>query len=151
MAFNMASNPKRPPPPSPQATSNKSGAQSHRSSRRPAASTNPSDDRGATVSETASQDTHQVATEQEGQAATNKPAKRKKNRNRRRHNRRQSFLAPEDSQLEAATAPAPDATTVSNLATDRPKPEAAEPFHKLGRALSSTSLESEALLDHRYV
>lgn len=147
----MASNPKRPPPPSPQATSNKSGAQSHRSSRRPAASTNPSDDRGATVSETASQDTHQVATEQEGQAATNKPAKRKKNRNRRRRNRRQSFLAPEDSQLEAATAPAPDATAVSNLATDRPKPEAAEPFYKLGRALSSTSLESEALLDHRYV
>lgn len=87
----------------------------------------------------------------EGQPATGKPAKRKKNRNRKRCNRRQSFISPEDTQLGRAAVPVPDAPTVGNLAADRPKPEAAQPFYKLGRDLSETSLESEALLDHRYV
>lgn len=130
--------------PSPQATSSKSGTKSQRSGRRdPTAA-----ERGtALVSDTTSQETPRLATVQEGQT---KPAKRKRNRNRKHRNRRQSFLDPDDTQVASAAVPPPDAPTVGNLAADRPKAEAARPFYKLGKDPSNTSLESEALLDHRY-
>lgn len=87
-----------------------------------------------------------------------KPAKRKKNRNnRKRRHRRQSFLAAEESesqQLKPATAPAADSVASvaqASAANDQSKSRARLPFYGLGRNLSDTSLESEALLDHRYV
>lgn len=86
-----------------------------------------------------------------------KPAKRKKNRNnRKRRHRRQSFLTAEESesqsqQFEPATAPAADSVAKAQpVANDQSKSRARLPFYGLGRDLSDTSLESEALLDHRY-
>lgn len=105
-----------------------------------------------------------------------KPAKRKKNRNRKRRHRRQSFLAPEDGEeeeerpLDPATAQGSDAVTnvnsgdqqqqqqeTSTASTSSAKGKSSKsrrerlPFFGLGRDLSSTSLESAALLDHRCV
>ena len=82
---------------------------------------------------------------------TGKSTKRKKNRHRKRRNRRQSFLGPEESSSVVASASVPDTEGLAPMATDQTKSRAALPFYKLGRDLSSTSLESEALLDHRYV
>lgn len=90
--------------------------------------------------------------------STPKPAKRKKNRsNRKRRHRRQSFLTAEESesqsqQFKPATAPAADsvASVAQSAANDQSKSRARLPFYGLGRDLSDTSLESEALLDHRY-
>ncbi|KAF4157927.1 hypothetical protein CNMCM8927_003173 [Aspergillus lentulus] len=84
-------------------------------------------------------------TASEGRPATNKP-KRRKNRHRKRRNRRQSFLTPEESHNAAAVSGA-DAEAM--IAGDQPDSRPAFPFYNLGRDLSSTSLESEALLDHR--
>ncbi|KAK1141465.1 CorA metal ion transporter [Aspergillus melleus] len=78
-----------------------------------------------------------------------KSSKRKKNRHRKRRNRRQSFLGPEESSSAVASASVPDTEGLAPMATDQTKSRAALPFYKLGRDLSSTSLESEALLDHR--
>jgi magnesium transporter len=67
---------------------------------------------------------------------------KKKNRNRKRRNRRQSFIASEDS--------GPIISELSGgLVRANPDqiPERV-PFYR-GRNLSTTSLESEALLDHR--
>lgn len=105
----------------------------------------------------------------------------RKNRNRKRRHRRQSFLAPEEEGEEeeqhpevqqplAATAPSggPDsvASVVAPVAAgaDQQQPNPLKsrskstreclPFYGSGRHLSNlseTSLESEALLDHRYV
>lgn len=103
-----------------------------------------------------------------------KPAKRKKNRNRKRRHRRQSFLAPEDGEeeeerpLDPATAQGSDAvtnvnsgdqqqqtSTVSTNSSAKGKSSKSrrerQSFFGLGRDLSSTSLESAALLDHRCV
>ena len=109
-----------------------------------------------------------------------KPTKRKKNRNRKRRHRRQSFLAPEDGEeeeeerpLDPATGQGSDAVTNVNSGdqqqqqqqqqqrtastnssakgkSSKPRRER-QPFFGLGRDLSSTSLESAALLDHRCV
>lgn len=86
-----------------------------------------------------------------------KPTKRKKNRNnRKRRHRRQSFLTAEESesqsqQFKPATAPAADSVAKAQSAANDPsKSRARLPFYGLGRDLSDTSLESEALLDHRY-
>ncbi|PKY05283.1 cora-domain-containing protein [Aspergillus campestris IBT 28561] len=78
-----------------------------------------------------------------------KTSKRKKNRNRKRRNRRQSFLAAEGSHTGAAAGSVPEPEPLDIMAADQPKPQAARPFYKLSADLSSTSLESEALLDHR--
>lgn len=82
---------------------------------------------------------NQPAREQQQQPAA-KP--KKKNRNRKRRNRRQSFIASEDS-----------GPIVSELlgGLSRTNPDQIQgraPFYR-GRNLSNTSLESEALLDHR--
>ena len=85
------------------------------------------------------------------------PSKRRKNRNRKRRHRRESFLAPEESHSPApvsATAPAADAVASASVGAadqSKSKSRARLPFYQLGRDLSDTSLESEALLDHRYV
>lgn len=131
----------------PQGTSSHLEAQSHRSGRRSAKSTTDL----TTEASGPVTDVGPDVTQSDRQTTTDKPAKRKKNRHRKRRNRRHSFITADNPTLEPATFPAPDATTVSNLAADRPKPEMAQPFYKLGREPSSSSLESEALLDHRYV
>ncbi|KAJ0417070.1 hypothetical protein BJY00DRAFT_303634 [Aspergillus carlsbadensis] len=80
-------------------------------------------------------------------SGSNKP-KRKRNRHRKRRNRRQSFLAPEDSQPDAPpTVPENEALNV--MAGNQGRQRGSTPFYKLGGDLSNTSLESEALLDHR--
>jgi magnesium transporter len=71
--------------------------------------------------------------------------KKKKNRHRKRRNRRQSFLAPDDSDH-----PGPMITD-RTPELQRPTQDQCQdhpPFYR-GRNLSNTSLESEALLDHR--
>lgn len=79
---------------------------------------------------------------------TGKPAKRKKNRHRRRRHRRQSFISTEDPHAGPPTTPRPEVENMALMA-DQTKSRGALPFYKLGRDLSDTSLESEALLDHR--
>ncbi|XHG02868.1 hypothetical protein AWENTII_006192 [Aspergillus wentii] len=81
----------------------------------------------------------------DSKSGTSKSAKRRKNRNRKRRTRRQSFLAAEEPHAGAASVPGPDTETTAPLAANHPT----TPFYKLGRRLSNTSLESEALLDHR--
>jgi magnesium transporter len=69
-----------------------------------------------------------------GAGKPSKSSKRKKNRNRKRRNRHESFLTPSRDSMEA----------------DRPTQRDTS-FFKLRSNLSNTSLESDALLDHRYV
>jgi magnesium transporter len=94
--------------------------------------------------ETSAPQTHHD-TASEGRPATNKP-KRRKNRHRKRRNRRQSFITPEESHNAAAVSGADAEAMISG---DQAHSRPALPFYNLGRDLSSTSLESEALLDHR--
>lgn len=68
---------------------------------------------------------------------------------KKKRNRRQSFAAPSDTTTTADPARSNhDLLDVPTSSTARP------PFYRLGqsggRNLSSTSLDSEALLDHRY-
>ena len=85
----------------------------------------------------------------DSKSTTGKRAKRKK-KHRKRRNRRQSFISAEDPHAGAPTTPGPEVEHMAMMA-DQTKSRGALPFYKLGRDLSSTSLESEALLDHRYV
>ncbi|KAA8652333.1 hypothetical protein EYZ11_012169 [Aspergillus tanneri] len=78
-----------------------------------------------------------------------KPPRRKKNRHRKRRNRRPSFLGVEEPHPVPAPTSVPEAEGFATMEPDQTKPRPALPFYKLGRDLSSTSLESEALLDHR--
>ncbi|PWY69754.1 cora family metal ion transporter [Aspergillus heteromorphus CBS 117.55] len=86
----------------------------------------------------------------DSRSGTPKSAKRKKPRHRKRRHRRQSFLAAEEPLPASAHASVPDAENIATVAADQDKPQGTLPFYKLGRDLSTTSLESEALLDHRY-
>lgn len=85
-----------------------------------------------------------------GPGKSSKAARRRRNRNRKRSDRRQSFimLGPEDSHNQSGgltgTGGAREATEGG-----RPTPDKS-PFFKLGRSPSNTSLDSDALLDHRY-
>lgn len=81
-----------------------------------------------------------------GKSKSNK----RKNRRRRPKNRKQSFLAsaPETSHERPGTSPAADGAR-ELMEGDRPTSKDGQSFFKLGRNLSNTSLESEALLDHR--
>lgn len=77
-----------------------------------------------------------------------KASKRKKNRNRKRRNRHQSFIPPgHEESLDSAGLTL--GTGGGSMEAGRPTSGDA-PVFKLGRNLSNTSLESEALLDHRY-
>jgi magnesium transporter len=80
------------------------------------------------------------AREQPQQPTATKP--KKKNRNRKRRNRRQSFIASEDSGPIVSELSGGLARTNPDQIQER------VPFYR-GRNLSNTSLESEALLDHR--
>ncbi|KAJ5178831.1 hypothetical protein N7492_002041 [Penicillium capsulatum] len=80
---------------------------------------------------------------------SSKSSKRKKNRHRKRRNRQQSFLTPAHEESHDR----PDSTAESgareSMEEDRPSSKDNPPFFKLGRNLSNTSIESDALLDHR--
>ncbi|KAJ5730304.1 uncharacterized protein N7483_004812 [Penicillium malachiteum] len=81
-----------------------------------------------------------------GKSKTN----RRKNRRRRPRNRKQSFLPPtaETSHETAGPSTVADGARES-MDVDRPTSKDGPSFFKLGRNLSNTSLESDALLDHR--
>ncbi|KAL4807033.1 hypothetical protein BDV18DRAFT_111786 [Aspergillus unguis] len=93
--------------------------------------------------------------EQNAEAGTSssKKPKRRKNRNKKRKNRRPSFLASEDSQANAnsnapPTIPESEAL-MDSMAENQTRARGTAPFYQAGENLSNTSLESEALLDHR--
>lgn len=88
-----------------------------------------------------------------GAGKSSKAAKRKKNRHRKRRNRHQSFFTParEASHERSGTAAGAGGGTRDPMEADRPPSRDNPPFYTLGRDLSSTSLDSDALLDHRYV
>ncbi|KAJ5668901.1 hypothetical protein N7462_009971 [Penicillium macrosclerotiorum] len=81
---------------------------------------------------------------------SSKASKRKKNRNRKRRNRQQSFITPDLEPVNDRPGTSPGTGGArdpmeGDLSTVKENP----PFFKLGRNLSNTSLESDALLDHR--
>ncbi|OKL60487.1 hypothetical protein UA08_04437 [Talaromyces atroroseus] len=80
--------------------------------------------------------------DQQGSRSATATKSKKKNRNRRRRNRRQSFIASEASGPIVTELPGGLARTNPDELQER------VPFYR-GRNLSNTSLESEALLDHR--
>ncbi|KAL4783621.1 hypothetical protein BJX76DRAFT_348405 [Aspergillus varians] len=84
----------------------------------------------------------------QGSETGSKKHKRKRNRNRKHRNRRPSFLAPEDSQPNLP-ATVPEAAPLDTMAENQMRARDSTPFYKLRGDLSNTSLESEALLDHR--
>ncbi|OKP15120.1 hypothetical protein PENSUB_2162 [Penicillium subrubescens] len=79
-----------------------------------------------------------------------KSSKRKKNRNRKRRNRQESFLtpAPEEAHDRAGTVTGTGGARES-MKEDRPTSKDNQSYFTLRRKLSSTSIESDALLDHR--
>lgn len=86
-----------------------------------------------------------------GPGKPSKAAKRRKNRNRKRRNRQQSFitLGTEDSH-EQSEDPSGMGGAQAPMEGERPTSKGKPSFFKLGRNLSNTSIESDALLDHRY-
>lgn len=84
------------------------------------------------------------------EGGSSKKHKRRRNRNKKRRNRRPSFLVSEDSQANAPPT-IPETETLNTMAEDSARARASAPFYKVGSNLSNTSMESEALLDHRYV
>ncbi|KAJ5696285.1 hypothetical protein N7455_000820 [Penicillium solitum] len=79
-----------------------------------------------------------------------KSSKRKKNRNRKRRNRHQSFISPSQEEPHDSPGETSDAGGVRDHPMEADRPISRDKsFFKLGRNLSNTSLESDALLDHR--
>jgi magnesium transporter len=91
---------------------------------------------------TASQSKSVIGQSLEGGTASS-AKKKKKNRNRKRRNRRPSFLASEEPGPIVTELPSELARAASDQLQE------GVPFYR-GRNLSNSSLESEALLDHRY-
>lgn len=84
-----------------------------------------------------------------GAGKPSKSSKRKKNRNRKRRNRHQSFIPPSQEESHDSPGETSDAGGVRDpMEADRPTSRD-KSFFKLRRNLSNTSLESDALLDHR--
>jgi magnesium transporter len=108
-------------------------------------------DRGpATTSET--QTRFEAAPAPDNEPGKSKSAKRKKNRNRKRRNRQESFLTPaKEESHRPASGSGSGGVRGDSMEGDRPTSKDNSSFFKLGRNLSNTSLESDALLDHRYV
>ncbi|KAI9754056.1 MAG: hypothetical protein M4579_004876 [Chaenotheca gracillima] len=78
------------------------------------------------------------------------PKKRKHRAGKKRRNRRQSFAMPADDPEQSGPAPVAPSRSSHDLVDTSTTPR--QPFYRLGqggRTLSNTSLESEALLDHR--
>ncbi|KAJ5571733.1 hypothetical protein N7535_005393 [Penicillium sp. DV-2018c] len=86
-------------------------------------------------------------------SAAGKPyrsSKKKKNRNRKRRNRHQSFITPDLEDPHDLSADNSGAGGVrDSMEADRPVSRDNPSYFKLGRNLSNTSFESDALLDHR--
>ncbi|KAJ5605959.1 hypothetical protein N7510_008740 [Penicillium lagena] len=78
-----------------------------------------------------------------------KASKRKKNRQRKRRNRRQSFLVPANEESHDRPGTASGAGDGNQMESDRPTSRENPRYYKFGSNLSTTSLESDALLDHR--
>lgn len=83
-------------------------------------------------------------------AKPSKSSKRKKNRNRKRRNRQESFLTPaqEEAHDRAGTVSGTGGARES-IEDDRPTSKDNQSYFTLRRKRSSTSIESDALLDHR--
>ena len=95
------------------------------------------------------QTTSTAASADQGELPAASRRKRTHRGGKKKRNRRQSFAAPsDDTNTTAPTRSNRDLLDVPSSSTARP------PFYTLGqsggRNLSSTSLDSEALLDHRY-
>ena len=81
-----------------------------------------------------------------------KPKNKRRNRRRKPHNRKQSFLAPtQETSHERPGTSAETGGAGKGMENDRLTSKDNPSFFKLGRNLSNTSIESDALLDHRYV
>jgi magnesium transporter len=102
------------------------------------------------VSETTSGETRLEHPADNGAGKPSKSSKRKKNRNRKRRNRHQSFLTPSREEAHDSAEEHSGAGVRDSMEADRPTSRDTS-FFKFGRNLSNTSLESDALLDHRYV
>lgn len=109
-------------------------------------------DRGPVATTSTSETRFEAAPAPDNGPGKSKSAKRKKNRNRKRRNRQESFLTPakEESQDRPASGSGSGGARDS-METDRPTSKDNPSFFKFGGNLSNTSLESDALLDHRYV
>ncbi|KAL2834490.1 hypothetical protein BDW59DRAFT_137953 [Aspergillus cavernicola] len=75
-------------------------------------------------------------------------SKSKRKKIRQKRNRRPSFLATEDSQPDAPPTVLEN-EPINVMAGDQPRARGSVPYYKFGANSSNTSLESEALLDHR--
>lgn len=104
--------------------------------------------RPVSVSEATNETRFESPADNAGQ--TPKSSKRKKNRNRKRRNRHQSFVPADHDESHNSPGQSVGAGGDS-MEADRPTSRDTQSFFKLGQNLSNTSLESEALLDHRYV
>jgi len=110
---------------------------------------NPSTSQSGTQQPTDAQNISNAAPADQGEQPAASRRKRTHRGGKKKRNRRQSFAAPLDDTSTADPArPNHDLLDVPGSSTTRP------PFYKVGqsggRNLSSTSLDSEALLDHRY-
>lgn len=103
----------------------------------------------ATTSDT--QTRFEAAPAPDNEPSKSKSAKRKKNRNRKRRNRQESFLTPAKEETHRPASGSGTGGVRDSMEGDRPTSKDNSSFFKLGRNLSNTSLESDALLDHRYV
>ncbi|CAI7635197.1 unnamed protein product [Penicillium bialowiezense] len=102
--------------------------------------------RPVSVSEATNETRFESPADNAGQ--TPKSSKRKKNRNRKRRNRHQSFVPADHDESHNSPGQSVGAGGDS-MEADRPTSRDTQSFFKLGQNLSNTSLESEALLDHR--
>jgi len=110
---------------------------------------NSSTSQSRTQQPTEAQTTSNSGPAEQGEQPAASRRKRTHRGGKKKRNRRQSFAAPADDTNTVNPARAnQDLLDVPSSSTARP------PFYKLGqsggRNLSSTSLDSEALLDHRY-
>lgn len=80
---------------------------------------------------------------------SSKGSKRKKHRQRKRRNRQQSFLTPAHEEAHARPDSTGESATRESMEGDRPSSKENSLFFNLGRNLSNTSIDSDALLDHR--
>jgi magnesium transporter len=104
----------------------------------------------ASVSETTTSETRFHPPADSAPGKPSKSSKKKKNRNRKRRNRHQSFLTPDQENPHDLSADSTAAGGVrDSMEADRPPSRDNPSYFKLGRNLSNTSLESDALLDHR--
>jgi magnesium transporter len=84
-----------------------------------------------------------------GTGKTSKASKRKKNRQRKHRNRRQSFLVPASEESHDRPGTASGTGSGNQMEGDRPTSRENPQFYNFVSNLSTTSLDSDALLDHR--